>query len=158
MSKVEAFEEYRDILFEKLSSRTLKTETCWLWTGTTVKGYGRISISRGGAKYAFFAHRLAWAFTHGTFPAQYIDHLCRNRACINPFHMEDVSSGENVLRGESFSALNARKTSCIHGHAFTAANTMLKKLGRECRACHRKRMRLHYYRKLARVLQQKEKP
>lgn len=67
MSKVEAFEEYRDILFEKLSSRTLKTETCWLWTGTTVKGYGRISISRGGAKYAFFAHRLAWASLTGLF-------------------------------------------------------------------------------------------
>ena len=65
-----------------------------------------------------------------------VDHLCRNRACVNPEHMEVVTNKENVLRGVGLSALNYRKTECFHGHQYTPANTKLNTKGhRLCVTC-----------------------
>jgi hypothetical protein len=94
---------------------------CWEWiAGRNQYGYGTF---RANYKH-WLAHR--WAYTHLVAPIPdglQVDHLCRNRGCVNPAHMELVTSGENTRRGISPSARNARKTHCIRGHEYTAENT-----------------------------------
>lgn len=103
---------------------------CWSWAGTiNWKGYGRFS---GQA-----SHRVAYELMVGPIPGGLvIDHLCRNRACVNPAHMEPVSNRENILRSPvAVTAVNARKERCDHGHAYTPENTVTSRLGRACRKC-----------------------
>jgi hypothetical protein len=107
---------------------------CWLWTGSIDRdGYGKF---RGA-----LAHRLSFQAFKGTPPNNLtLDHLCRVTSCINPDHLEPVSHKINVLRGMSFSAENARRISCIHGHPFSGDNLYIKSTGKRCcRACWRRR-------------------
>jgi hypothetical protein len=111
-------------------------ESCWDWHGSLDRdGYGKAS-SR-------LAHRVVYEALKGPVEdGLVIDHLCRNRVCCNPRHMEIVSNAENILRGSSWSAVNARKTHCPQGHPYDEENTYLTRLGkRQCRSCHRKRDR-----------------
>lgn len=115
-------------------------DDCWEWQGYRLSsGYGQIRIA--GTKW--LAHRLAYVVNVGPIPEGLtIDHLCRNRACVNPVHLEVVTRGENVLRGEGVTAINAVKTECDHGHSFDAENTYIDRRGwRSCRACRRDRRR-----------------
>lgn len=97
-----------------------KTDDCWLWTGHTRGGYGRLKI---GSKHRQ-AHRLAYEWLVGPIPEgkAHLDHLCRVRHCVNPAHLEPVTHRENVLRGESVVAKQARQTHCKRGHEFTEEN------------------------------------
>ncbi len=110
-------------------------DSCWQWTASLAcEGYGRLSV--GGRR--FFAHRLAYEHFVSAIPkGLQVDHLCRNRGCVNPQHLEVVTRIENVMRGESPLARNARKTHCKHGHEFTVENTYIDAKGRACRTCHR---------------------
>lgn len=74
------------------------TPECWEWTGyITPKGYGTFCLRAG---VTVWAHRLAYELTHGPFPAGLtIDHLCNNRGCVRPSHLEPVTQAENVRRG-----------------------------------------------------------
>ena len=113
-----------------------KTETCWLWSSSlTPGGYALFRV--GETKIP--AHRWAYEQSIGPIPAGLqIDHLCRVRHCVNPSHLEPVTARQNVLRGEGLCSVNAHKTSCIHGHEFTATNTYIRTAGgRRCRMCHR---------------------
>jgi hypothetical protein len=84
------------------------------------------------------AHRYAFELLRHEVPdGLALDHLCRDHGCVNPWHLEPVTPRENVLRGVGRTAVNARKTHCIHGHPFTADNTVIKAEGRACRACKR---------------------
>lgn len=112
-------------------------DECWPWTASTYRnGYGQFGIGRAKV---FCSHRIAWELTHGPIPDTLtVDHLCKNRLCQNPAHMEIVTRGENSLRGTSPAAQNKRKTVCKHGHRFTPSNTYVDKNGgRACRVCHR---------------------
>jgi hypothetical protein len=123
---------------------------CWIWEGFIDSvGYGRYAHPIKG--YSSTAHRVVYEFFYGDIePDLEIDHLCSNKSCINPFHMEKVSSHVNTLRSNNNSAINARKTHCIRGHEFTKENTHWYKsfrsehMSRSCRAC--KNLRQSKYR------------
>lgn len=112
--------------------RSQGADACWPWTASGSRGYGRIGF--GGHQYR--AHRIAYELLVGPIPdGLVIDHLCRNRGCCNPAHMEPVTFAENILRGEAPSAINARMVRCVNGHEFTARSN-----GRRiCRTCERER-------------------
>lgn len=121
----------------RLASKFTVSDGCWEWTGTRTYGYGRFRL-RG--KYVQ-AHRLMYELLVGPIPdGLQLDHLCRNRACVRPSHLEPVTQRENILRGEGPTANNATKTHCRYGHEFTPENTyQVKTGGRFCRACARAR-------------------
>lgn len=109
-------------------------EGCWEWhAAKNSEGYGRYYFD-GKARPA---HRLAYEAMRGPIPTGLqIDHLCRNRACVNLDHLEPVSGRVNVLRGEGPAARCARVTLCPQGHPYDEANTYITTKGkRNCRAC-----------------------
>lgn len=109
---------------------------CWVWTRALDHGYG--SIQEKGTRRNIRAHRLSYELHGGTLVDDLdIDHLCRNRACVNPAHLELVTNTVNVMRGEGLGAKNARKTHCKNGHPFAGDNLIISADGRrrQCRAC-----------------------
>lgn len=113
---------------------------CWGWTGR-IDRYGYAQYSERGQMVG--AHRVSYTALCGPIPTGLqVDHLCRNRACVNPDHLEPVTQLENARRGAA-----ARKTHCVNGHAFTPENTYRRPgVGggrRSCRECNRQSA-LHY--------------
>lgn len=114
---------------------------CWLWVAcTNSAGYGQL---RYYGRRMVSAHRLAFTVLANDIPAGLnLDHLCRVRNCCNPQHLEPVTSRENTLRGQSWSALNAAKTHCPKGHGYEGRNLYVSPAGkRKCRTCDREMKR-----------------
>lgn len=96
------------------------------------KGYGVLYLD--GQRVG--AHRAAYHVFVGSVPQGLeIDHLCRNRSCVNAEHLEPVTRGVNVLRGQGQGAINKRKTRCLRGHLLHGANLYVNGRGRQCREC-----------------------
>jgi hypothetical protein len=110
-----------------------KTSTCWLWKGYKMaSGYGRFGFNYK----TLYAHRFSYELIKGDIPkGMVIDHLCKNRGCVNPDHMEVVTQRENLLRGDGFPALEAKQTHCIKGHLFSKENTYMERNKRHCKRC-----------------------
>lgn len=106
---------------------------CHQWTGRLDSGYGRFWCNGK----TLLAHRVAWELDHGPVPAGLqLDHLCRNRGCVNPVHLEPVSLKTNVLRGAGITATNLKKTHCVRGHPLAGSSLYVTKSGhRTCRTC-----------------------
>lgn len=106
-------------LMARLSENVAIEGECIVWTGARAQGYGRLHRN-GGSE---LVHRLAYQLVYGPIPPGYdLDHLCRNRACFNPDHLEPVTRGENVRRGHPF---RRRKEVCKHGHPLTGENVRI---------------------------------
>lgn len=119
---------------------------CWKWMGARTKnGYGYFHVDR---RRRHGAHRIAYELMVGPISESLtIDHLCRNRSCVNPEHLEPIPLRENILRGSGFSARNAKKTHCKWGHRFDDINTYLDRNGwRMCKICRQRRKRKLYQR------------
>ncbi len=118
-----------------------KMDDCWLWLRSCDStGYGRFRSNRTSQA----AHRVAYQLCIGPIPPGLtLDHLCKNRKCVNPAHLEPVTLKENILRGDSPFAQHARQEVCKYGHPFNAENTAIRKdgTGRDCLICRRRRAR-----------------
>lgn len=112
---------------------------CWNWTGKLVRGYGWLSGT--------YAHRASYELFVGPIPdGLQIDHLCVNRRCVNPRHLEPVTGAENMRR------VAERRTHCKHGHEFTPENTYDRPAsGRQCRACNAAAVRRYVARRAERA-------
>lgn len=125
---------------ERLLRFVQKSEDCWVWTGYVEGGYGRLSFN--GEQ--IMAHRFSFEIHKKKIPiGMQVDHLCCNTRCVNPEHLEAVTSKENIcrsiLRGRN---PRANQTHCIHGHKFDSANTYIKPNGnRACKECAAQRRR-----------------
>ena len=90
------------------------------------------------------AHVVAFELTNGPVPAGLeVDHLCGNRACVNPAHLEAVSHGENCRRAK------AKRTTCRNGHPYTAETLIIDRTSgaRRCRICRNKQSRERQWKK-----------
>ena len=120
----------------RFESFVMRTDGCWHWIGHLRSGYGRLMVNGSFIS----AHRMSYEHFVGPIPdGLEIDHLCRNRSCVNPDHLEPVTRTENIRRGTSPAARNAVKSHCPRGHEFSGENLLLRNrknhVGRVCRAC-----------------------
>ena len=131
---------------ERFFSKIIIRNDCWIWCAFINDGYGKFSIKDIDGKWKqYFAHRVSWEIFNGRIPSEMVlDHICRNRACVNPSHLRAVDEKTNVIENSlSFVAMNVLKTHCPSGHEYSPTNTRIsKKNGRYCLECKRIKIRL----------------
>lgn len=122
---------------------------CWEWNRKlNNRGYGVTNVN----KKRWYVHRLMWTLMVGPIPdGMEIDHMCRNRACCNPEHLDLVTGQVNTLRGVSPASSHAKRDECSYGHEYTAETMHVVRGARRCRICERRRDKERYERKKARA-------
>ena len=126
--------------FKRFMTKVDVTDDCWNWIGQkTVDGYGILTFTNKKIKKKKYVHRLSYEHYKQEIPPKMtIDHLCRNRRCVNPDHLECVTNVENVMRGQGITVVNKAKTHCDNGHEFSSENTYVTSKGyRQCQICKR---------------------
>lgn len=125
----------RDLLI-KLLNRLVSADNCWILKPNEPTGYSRTMHDRK----RMMTHRAVYEILVGPIPdGLQLDHLCRNRACINPEHLEPVTIEQNLLRSNlTIASQNKSKTHCLNGHEFTEQNTYIwsgRPTSRGCKQC-----------------------
>ena len=135
-------------------SKVSKTNSCWLWIACLDRdGYGQFRVGKKVRQ----AHIVAYELVTGVVPPELqLDHLCRNRACVRPDHLEAVTKLVNDLRGMSPMAVNARKTCCPQGHPYAGKNLLVTGGIRKCRICSESTQRR--YRERFKVISRQPRP
>lgn len=127
----------KDTLLENFWKRVDKTSYCWNWTGyINATRYGEINTPE-------VKHMLAHRFSYRQFvgelkPGMHIDHLCLNKLCVNPDHLEQIDKNVHGIRSATINLKRNEREYCHEGHKFTATNTTLfiQGGGRICRVCY----------------------
>ena len=117
-----------------------EADKCWKWMGIKWgknKEYGCYRKR----PLTVNAHRISYLiFIGDLIPGMVIDHVCRNKSCVNPAHLRQVTPYINTIENsDNFIAVNIQKTHCVHGHEFTPENTRIYKEHRYCKTCNRLR-------------------
>lgn len=127
---------FKDI--KRFETRYRQTNDCWWWMAKrNDAGYGVFYLNNK----TVLAHRVSYELYNDCIikKGYVIDHLCRNRACVKPEHLEEVTLKENTLRGFAPTANNSRKVFCPKGHEYTKENTRYRvyrgNKWRECKIC-----------------------
>lgn len=125
------------VLYRLFSGMSVSKDKCWVWSRAPgPSGYGSFRW-RGNMR----PYKVTYELLIGPVPRGLeLDHLCRNKLCCNPDHLEPVTHKENILRGQSPAAINAKKTHCPSGHKYSKENTIVlfnskKTKIRRCRTC-----------------------
>lgn len=130
---------------QRIINGSRAVDGCWIWQQAKhPTGYGLIRVRVGKKKITKRAHRIAYAAFIGAIPDGLdLDHLCRNRACVNPWHLEPVTRSTNLKRGlvgQEIADVQRAKTHCRRGHPYAGTNLYKDKTGRRhCRSCSRER-------------------
>jgi len=133
---------------ERFLQKVVKTDACWFWVGSNNGvGYGEIRVK----DKKIYAHRWSYEYYRGAIPDGYqVHHLCNNRSCVNPAHLEIVTPKEHArVDGRTGGTrLDLRKEFCVNGHRYSE-NTYWRPdgKGRNCAQCVRDRAREYQRRK-----------
>lgn len=113
-----------------------RVDGCWMWTGSVnTKGYAHMKIS---GKVWAVVHRVMYEYAKGPVPAGLqLDHLCRNKPCVNPDHLEAVTARENMHRGMAPSIRAHLSGICKRGHQLSEGYRRKTDGGMSCRECRR---------------------
>lgn len=139
-------------LKERILSLVQRTNNkdCWEWQANkNALGYGRLTVGSrtDGSRKTREAHRVSYEAFIGPVPeGKVLDHLCRNPSCANPYHLEPVTTAENIRRGDA-GKVHRDKTHCPQGHAYTADNLYKgsDKNSRNCKTCMKARSKERYW-------------
>lgn len=150
-TKTGGYVQLTDAEQDRFWKKVRKTDGCWVWTASHgSSGYGQFEVR--GQNWA--AHRIAWMICRHHLPRWgfELDHLCRNRSCVRPSHMDVVTRSENLARRPKETYPNAMKERCHKGHEYDYAIQKGDRKGhRVCRECQKERQREHRRRKKAAI-------
>lgn len=121
-------------LLVRLNDKIEKTDHCWLWKGATTGRVHAYGVIWNDGKNRL-VHRIMYSlYKNNIDDGKEIDHLCKNKLCVNPDHLESVSHQENMLRADPGQRWR-QKTHCPKGHEYTPTNTRITHGSRSCKAC-----------------------